>query len=68
MGKHKNYGKTKQAKMRIAFAFCIAILGLFSACKDSEEEIKKDTLFTALTPEETGVQFINKVVNQKNFK
>jgi len=33
----------------------------------SEEEVKSKTLFTLLEPEETGVTFINKVENKKNF-
>lgn len=33
----------------------------------SEEEVKSETLFTLLEPEETGVTFINKVANKKNF-
>jgi len=33
----------------------------------SEEEVKSETLFTLLEPEETGVTFINKVENKKNF-
>ncbi|MHA7829531.1 MAG: FG-GAP-like repeat-containing protein [Flagellimonas sp.] len=33
----------------------------------SEEEVKSETLFTLLEPAETGVTFINKVENKKNF-
>ncbi len=50
---------------------CILFLGIIS-CKNKVanevvEENKTETLFTLLKPEETGVTFINKVANQKNF-
>ncbi|RDY59462.1 VCBS repeat-containing protein [Flagellimonas nanhaiensis] len=49
----------------------IAILLLFSSCnneeKQKENEASKQTLFTLLTPEESGVTFVNKVENQKDF-
>ena len=49
----------------------LLILGLIISCNNTEtpnsEEEKKETLFTLLKPEETGVTFINKVENQKNF-
>lgn len=49
----------------------LLILGLIISCNNTEtpnsEEEKKETLFTLLKPEETGVDFINKVENQKNF-
>jgi len=49
----------------------LLLMGLVS-CKDkeenqTEEERKTETLFTLLEPEETGVTFINKVANKKNF-
>ncbi len=51
--------------------FCLLLLAL-TACENKEqnqpkEEERKETLFTLLKPEETGVTFINKVENQKNF-
>ncbi|WP_285651519.1 FG-GAP-like repeat-containing protein [Allomuricauda sp. NBRC 101325] len=50
---------------------CLLLLGVIS-CKDSsenpsQEQEQTETLFTLLQPEETGVHFINKVVNQKDF-
>jgi len=49
----------------------LLLLGLIISCNNKEtpnsEEKKKETLFTLLKPEETGVTFINKVENQKNF-
>jgi len=49
----------------------LLLIGLV-ACNNKEaappeEEVKSETLFTLLEPEETGVTFINKVQNQKNF-
>ena len=49
----------------------LLLMGLV-ACNNKEgaqskEEEKTETLFTLLEPEETGVTFINKVQNQKNF-
>ena len=43
------------------------IFALLISCQGNEEETPKDTLFTSMTPEETGIQFENTVVNQKNF-
>lgn len=50
---------------------CLTILGLIS-CNNknetqTEEQAPTETLFTLLKPEETGVNFINKVENKKNF-
>lgn len=50
----------------------LSIILLSSSCtpkKDAEKtaEIKKETLFSLLSPEETGIDFVNKIVNQKNF-
>ncbi|MCF6222925.1 MAG: VCBS repeat-containing protein [Flavobacteriaceae bacterium] len=50
----------------------LIIIPLFYSCRSNKEEdlITKEeglTLFTLLTPEETGIDFINEVVNQKNF-
>jgi len=49
----------------------LVLLGL-SACNSKKEdqtaqEAKKETLFTLLSPEESGVNFINKVENRKDF-
>ncbi len=57
-------------KLRYTTA-CLLLMGLV-ACNNKEaaqskEEKKTETLFTLLEPEETGVTFINKVKNQKNF-
>ncbi|MEC7770455.1 MAG: CRTAC1 family protein [Bacteroidota bacterium] len=58
--------------MKLRYITLCFILLAIVACKNkgentSEEEEKKETLFTLLKPEETGVTFINKVENQKNF-
>ncbi len=50
----------------------LIIIPLFYSCGSNKEEelITKEeglTLFTLLSPEETGIDFINEVVNQKNF-
>nr|WP_321415932.1 VCBS repeat-containing protein [uncultured Allomuricauda sp.] len=50
---------------------CLLLIGVI-ACRNkegtpSEEKVKTETLFTLLRPEETGVTFINKVENKKNF-
>ncbi len=51
--------------------FMISTTLFFSCGSKKEEELKTKenvaTLFTLLTPEETGIDFINVVVNQKNF-
>ena len=51
--------------------FMISTTLFFSCESKKEEELKTKenvaTLFTLLTPEETGIDFINVVVNQKNF-
>lgn len=47
------------------------LLILFLACKNKEVDNavveKKETLFTLLSPQETGISFVNSVENQKNF-
>jgi len=61
--------KTKCQLFKGLTIFLISII-LFSAC-ESKEELKANedekTLFSLLTPEETGIDFINEVVNQKDF-
>ena len=57
---------------KISILACLSSLLIITACKTNETEIlpsneNKTTLFSLLTPEETGVDFTNKVVNQKNF-
>jgi len=51
--------------------FMISTTLFFSCESKKEEELKTKeniaTLFTLLSPEETGIDFINEVVNQKNF-
>ena len=45
-------------------------ISLFYACnkkKDEPEKEQKETLFTLLAPEESGVDFVNTVENQKDF-
>ncbi|MCR9226228.1 MAG: VCBS repeat-containing protein [Flavobacteriaceae bacterium] len=52
-------------------AACLVVLAFTSCNNKSEnqtgEQATTETLFTLLKPEETGVNFINKVENQKNF-
>ena len=48
----------------------ILSFALLSACSKKEEEtpeVKKETLFSLLSPEETGVNFVNAIENQKDF-
>ena len=57
----------KELKRLGAVVLCTA---LFMACSDDEEQIpveKKDTLFSLLSPEESGIDFVNAVENQKDF-
>ncbi|MGI9532321.1 VCBS repeat-containing protein [Lutimonas sp.] len=54
------------------FTFLIACFFAFSSCKKAEKPMAKKEeparpLFSLRTPEETGFDFNNKVVNQKNF-
>ncbi|MEC7263917.1 MAG: VCBS repeat-containing protein, partial [Bacteroidota bacterium] len=58
--------------MKLRYAVPCLLLLVALACKNKEaddntQEEQKETLFTLLTPEETGVTFVNKVENQKNF-
>lgn len=50
---------------------CLLLFTLLTACKkDNEkpvEDVTENTLFTLLPSQETGVSFVNKIVNQKNF-
>ena len=52
------------------FSFTLLALLLISCTsKDEEKDLKEDssTLFSLLTPSQTGIDFINKVENQKDF-
>lgn len=50
------------------FLMAIVLLGSCTAKKEKEVITKDEkTLFSLLKPEKTGVHFVNKVVNQKNF-
>ena len=45
-------------------------ISLFYSCnkeKEEPQEEQKDTLFSLLTPEESGIDFVNAVENQKDF-
>jgi len=56
-------------KHRIFYS-CICLIFLFSCKEEKAKEVeknKKETLFTLLKPTETGIDFVNKVENQKNF-
>ena len=51
----------KELKRLGAVVLCTA---LFMACSDDEEQVpleKKDTLFSLLSPEESGIDFVNAV-------
>ena len=57
-------------KMRSnVFASIILCLTFLASCSDKKEEKKEEekTLFALLKPEITGIDFVNKVENQKNF-
>ena len=57
-------------KLKYAVPCLLTILSLACKNKEAEQELQEEqteTLFTLLPPEETGVTFINKVENQKNF-
>ncbi|QMU64289.1 MAG: CRTAC1 family protein [Flavobacteriaceae bacterium] len=50
--------------------FFIVLTLIFTSCekaKENNEKTEKNILFTALPASKTGIQFVNKVVNQKNF-
>ncbi len=55
--------------MRIQLLILSLAMIALASCKDETKEAveTKPTLFTLLPPEETGIDFINKVENQKNF-
>ena len=58
--------------MNLKYIIPSLLVLVFTACKnkmehDSKEGEKKETLFTLLEPEETGITFVNKVANQKDF-
>lgn len=57
----------EKLKYKIKLVGYVFIFALMTGCQNERQEETKDTLFTALSPEETGVQFVNTVVNQKNF-
>ncbi|MEW2920281.1 FG-GAP-like repeat-containing protein [Muricauda sp. ANG21] len=52
-----------------AVILCLILIHWGCADKESKESTEEniETLFTLLTPEETGVEFVNAVENQKNF-
>jgi len=55
--------------MRITAIIFICMSLLYSCESKEEEQSKKDnsTLFSLLSSKETGIDFINEVVNQKNL-
>ncbi|MBT8238936.1 MAG: VCBS repeat-containing protein [Croceitalea sp.] len=57
--------------MRSNFLKILSLLFLLGACTSKEKatdiENEEETLFTLLTPEQTGIDFVNSVENQKNF-
>ena len=58
---------------KITYVLCLLIILLaFISCNSNENEpkvspVKEELLFTLLSSEETGIDFINEVKNQKNF-
>ncbi|MGB5645858.1 VCBS repeat-containing protein [Muriicola sp.] len=57
---------------KLTFISILFLISLFLGCtpkknNDSELKATKPTLFSLLPPEKTGINFINKVENQKNF-
>lgn len=65
--------KTKdEMKLKLFKRMAIVLIGttLLFSCESKEETKANEnitTLFTLLTPEETGIDFFNKIVNQKDF-
>ena len=62
----------KMRLVKLNFTLLIVLSVFINSCKSDKKEVqdisnKKETLFTLMSPEETGVEFVNKVVNQKNF-
>ncbi|MGB2554896.1 MAG: FG-GAP repeat domain-containing protein, partial [Flavobacteriaceae bacterium] len=53
-----NYAKT---------LLTLSIVILVFSCADSEQKQEQDTLFELLSPEQSGLSFINEVYNQKDF-
>ena len=57
--------------MKLKHTLALLLFILFWACKNKEADNavveKKETLFTLLSPQETGISFVNSVENQKNF-
>lgn len=57
----------------LKYSICLVMTALFSGCQSKEETIAtsaktdENTLFTLLSPEETGLDFINIVENKKDF-
>jgi len=56
------------------YSICIVMLALFFGCESKKEEAiettaktDENTLFSLLSPEKTGLDFINTVVNKKDF-
>ena len=58
----------------LKYSICLGMVAVFCGCQSKEEETaeitaktNKNTLFALLSPEETGLDFINTVENQKDF-
>ena len=58
----------------LKYSICLGMVALFCGCQSKEEETaeitaktNENTLFSLLSPEETGLDFINTVENQKDF-
>jgi len=58
----------------LKYSICVVMTALFCGCQSKEDETietsaktDENTLFSLLSPEETGLDFINTVVNKKDF-
>ncbi|SFZ92761.1 Repeat domain-containing protein [Flaviramulus basaltis] len=58
--------------VKLNFTLLIALAIFINSCKSDKKKIQdlkndKQTLFTLTSPKETGIDFVNKVVNNKDF-
>ncbi|MCK0146267.1 VCBS repeat-containing protein [Arenibacter sp. F26102] len=59
-------------KLNVRVSLILLVLLSLGSCSQKKEvdkttEMKEETLFSLLASEKTGIDFVNKVVNQKNF-
>lgn len=62
MMNHRMKGMVGALLLLLPISFCTSEKG-----KDPVKENTKKTLFSLLAPEKTGIDFVNKVINQKDF-